>query len=132
MYSLLALLPLASMVVLYAVLTKLAAKAYRNSVLPWKHAFAFSVLAIVAGTIGMALRHAAGPAIGPAMALALGLAMSLALGGWYLGPRVKTSSGEPVASKGGVLVAAIGQGFVLLLAVTSAVLIPMAYRGGHG
>lgn len=131
MSSLFAILPLVLMFVFYALLIKLAAKTYRNSVLAWKHAFAFAALAMFVGIVGALLNRAAGLVLAPMLAVVLGFAIQLAIGGWYLGPRTRTSSGEPVAFKGGALVAAIAYGFVALIGIAAAVLLPLLNRGSQ-
>ncbi len=113
----------------YAVLIWLAAKAYKKSSLPWRHAIGFSVLIFVASAVGTFLSQLAGRASGPAAAVALGFAVQLVLGGWYLGPRLKTASGEPAGFKGGALVSAVAYGLVVLLGTLFAVLVPILSRG---
>lgn len=129
MSAVFSLLPLAFTFVLYAVLIKLAARLYRRSLLPWKHAFAFGALAMLVGGLGALLNYASGFVLGPLLSVLLGLAVQLALGGWYLGPRVLSLSGHPVAFKGGASIAAIGVGIVFALGVVAAVLVPLLGRG---
>jgi hypothetical protein len=131
MFSLLALLPLVLMFVFYALLVKLAAKLYRRSLLQWRHAFAFGAIAMLVGVLGALLNRASGLILGPLLGFVLGLTIQLVLGGWYLGPRTFAPTGETIAFKGGVLVAAIAYGLAVTLAVVAAVLVPLPGRGGQ-
>lgn len=125
------LLPLLLMLGFYALFIKLAAKTYRRSLLAWRHAFVFSALAIVMGGAGAFVNRATGSVLGPEFALVLGLAIQWAIGGWYLGPRTKTPSGESVMFWGGAIISAIAFGFMALLGVVAAVLVPLFSRGGQ-
>jgi hypothetical protein len=127
-----ALLPTVLLIVFYALLIKVAARTYKSSVLRWKHAFALAAMAIAVGAAATALNRASGSALGLLVAVALSLAIQLALGGWYLGPRATTRFGEPLAFKGGAIVAAIAYGFLIVLGVVAAVLIPLLIRGVRG
>lgn len=131
MTTFLSLLPLLFMFVLYALFIKLAAKTYRRSVLTWKHAFAFGALAIVVGGVGAFINRATNMVLGPALGIVLGFSIQLAIGGWYLGPRTKTSSGESVMFKGGALIAAIAFGFIVLLGIVAAILVPLFNPSGQ-
>lgn len=119
------LMPLAFTFVLYALLLKLAAKIYRRSMLPWKHAFAFGAMVIVLGTAGAFLVRSTDSGFAPFVVMATGLAMHLGLGGWYLGRRTRSPTGEPIAFKGGVLVAAIAYGIVIVFTLIAAMLVPI-------
>jgi len=130
MSPLLALLPLALLLTVYAVLIKAAARLYRKSQLPWKHAFAFCGLAVLVGVAGAMLNLVTGSALGPGAGVLLGFATQLGLGGWYLGPRSSTAAGEPIGFKGGVVVAAIGYGLIVLLGIVAAIVLPLLGRGG--
>lgn len=117
------------MFILFALLTKLAARTYRKSVLAWRHAFSFGAIAILAGATGAMLNRSTGFNLGPILAVLIGLAIQLTLGGWYLGPRMHHSSGEPIAFKGGLIVASIAYGFIIALGIVAALISPAFSRG---
>lgn len=131
MSSVFSLLPLALALVLYTLLTKLAAKLYGSSRLSWKHAFSFGALAMLVGGLGALLNFASGFVLGPLLGVILGITIQLALSGWFLGSRALTPTGEAVAFKGGVLIAAIAFGIVFAIGIVAAVLVPLLGRGGQ-
>jgi putative Mn2+ efflux pump MntP len=131
MTAILSLLPLALMFAVYAVFMKLAARLYRKTSLSWKHAIVFSVLAIVLGVAASFLVKVLGGTVVLPVAVILGLALQLALGGWYLGTRARSSSGEPIAFKGGVLLALIAYALLASIGVVAAILIPLFQRASQ-
>jgi len=130
MTALLTLLPLALFFALFALLVKLAAKVFKKSVLPWKHALAFSALAIAVGAAGALLKLASGVVLNPILAVVSGLSIQLALGGWYLGAKARAPSGEPMGFKGGVLAAAAAFGAIVLLGLLATAGLSLVHRGG--
>ena len=124
MTSALTLLPLLLTFVVYAAFVKLASLLYGRSQLAWKHAFAFGAIGIVIGTLGTLLNALTGSALPLVLAAVLGVGVQVALGGWFLGPRVLSASGAPVAFKGGAIVAAIAVAIGLALGVLVAVVVP--------
>ena len=130
MSTVIAFLPLAFSFVLFALLTKFAARLYRSSKLSWKHAFAFGVLVMLVGGVGAFVNNFTGSFLGPLLGLFFGLALQLALGGWYLGPRAILTSGESIGFKGGALIAAMTFGAIFAIGMLAAVIVPLlAGRG---
>lgn len=124
MTSALTLLPLLLTFVVYAAFVKLASRLYSKSQLAWKHAFAFGAIGMVIGVLGTLLNAFTGSALPLVLAAALGIGIQVALGGWFLGPRVFSASGAPVAFKGGAIIAAIAVVIGLALSVLVAVVVP--------
>lgn len=130
MSTLLMFVPLALTVVLLAVLVKLASRLYRSARVSWPHAFGFSALSMGVGVLGTVLNVVSGVALGPLISGVLGLGLNMAVGGWFLGPRALSATGEPVGFKGGAALAALALGIVFVLGVVAAVLVPLLSRGG--
>ena len=132
MVAIFVLLQLALVVIFYAALTKLAARIFRRTQLSWKHAFVFGALATLIGTLGAVVNQGLGGVLPLPVALALGLGIQLCLGGWYLGTRARTGSGEPLAFKGGVLLSLVAYCIIFVVGVVAGVVIPMlAHRAGQ-
>ena len=125
MIAIFLLLQLAFMVVLYAALAKLAARLLRRTQLSWKHSFAYGAIAVLAGTIGTVIHQSLGGVLPLPVALALGIGMQLGIGGWFLGSRALTASGEQVGFKGGVLLSLVATGIILAFGILAGVVIPM-------
>ena len=109
---------------LYALLTKAAAFLFRRTQLRWLHAFVFGVLVLLVGGTGAFLNQAAGKPLPMVLSILLGLTSLLLVGGWYLGPRAKTSDGAALQFKGGVLLSLVAYGLVFALGLVVAVLMP--------
>jgi len=118
------LLMLLLMLLVYSGLTKLAARTYKRASLRWTHALIYGGLATLISLVLTVANKTSGMALGPALALALGLLIQVALGGWYLGPRAVSKDGSPILFKGGAVIAAIAFGFVFLLGMAAAVVVP--------
>lgn len=128
MSTLLSLLPLVLAFILFALLTKLAARLYRGSRLSWKHAFAYGALVMLVGGVGTVLNYSSGVVLGPFLGFILGVSAQLVLGGWFLGSRAVAPTGETVSFKGGTLIAAIVIGIALAMGVVVGVLVPWLGR----
>lgn len=139
MTGLFSLLPFAVTVVSYVVCIKLAARFFRRTQLSWKHALFFGVvLFVVLFAVGAALfavgafirwlTPVPGPIFASVVYLAVDLAAQLAVGGWFLGPRAKTSAGAPVEFKGGALLALISYGLVFILSISATAASPFFAR----
>ena len=124
MTSLLSLLPLAFMPLLFALLVKVAAFLLRRTTLSWKHALVFGLLALAVGAIGTVTNLASGRVLPPLLTGLVGIAIQVAVGGWYFGPRARTTANEPVGFVRGMLLSLIAFGIVFVLGVVAAVLIP--------
>ncbi len=121
MSILFAVIPLVLMILLYGVVTRLAAKLFKGSKVQWKHAFVFAFIAGLIGFVAAVINRASGLVMGPLLGLVAGLALQSVLGGWYLGPRGLRANGEPLAFKGGAAVSAISG--AILFAISFALLL---------
>jgi len=117
------------MFVLYSLLLQLAARIYKRSVLQWKDGFVSATLGFVLVVAGAVTNVAAGLLISPQIGFAVALALHIALGGWFLGPRVKTKDGVAVAFASGVYVSGITYGLLLLIALLVVILNQLFGRG---
>lgn len=121
-------------VLAYVACIKLAARLFRRTQLSWTYAWFFGVaLFAVLFTVGALVRLqplASGPPLSHLVYLAADLAAQLAFGGWFLGPRAKTTVGTPVAFKGGALLSLIAYGLVFSFSVAAAAVLPLFARMG--
>jgi hypothetical protein len=122
------LLPLLLLPLFYAVFTKAAAFLLRRTQLSWLHALVFGILALLVGGAGAILNHAMSMPLPMPLAILLGLVAFLVVGGWYLGPRAKSTEGIAVQFKGGVLLSLIAYGLVFVLGILAAVAIPLMHH----
>jgi hypothetical protein len=124
MTGLFSLLPFAVTVLAYIVCIKLAAKLFRRTQLSWTHAGVFGALLFVVllavGALARWLNPVPAPMLAYVLYLAVDLVAQLAVGGWFLGPRARTSAGAPVEFKGGALLALIAYGLVFILSLAAA------------
>jgi hypothetical protein len=136
MTNLTSLLPFAFTVSAYIVCIKLAARLYRRSHLSWKHAAAFGVVLflvlLAVGTCVRWLNLVSGPVPSSLLDIATGMLAQLAVGGWFLGPRAKTSTGAPMAFKDGALLALIAYVLVFSLSMAAAFVLPLLARMAGG
>jgi hypothetical protein len=112
----LSLIPLASLVVLYALLAKLAAWIFRRTALRWRHAFIFAAMLSLIGIVNMAAGRAFPPIAQPVF-FVIAVSLQLALGGWFLGPRALSKDGKPIQFRGGVMLTLIMVAIAFVLAV---------------
>ena len=116
-------LPTIFAIAVYACSIKAAARLYRQSTVVWKHAFAFSTIAIpvcaAAAAVGLGIGH-------PALGLLFGPGLLVALGGWFLGSRARSVAGIPVRFGGGAAITAVAAALALAIAgVLAAVFMPL-------
>jgi hypothetical protein len=126
------LVPLVFTILAYVACTKLAAWLYRRTQLSWKHALFFGAVLFgvlfVVGALVRWLNPVPGPVLASVAFLAVDLAAQLTVGGWFLGPRAKTSAGAPVEFKGGALLSLIAYGLVFVLSIAATAASPFFAR----
>ncbi|KQV60832.1 hypothetical protein ASC95_05240 [Pelomonas sp. Root1217] len=125
MSGFIALVPLLLVPLLYAVLVKLAARLLRRMQLSWKHALLFGLIALVVGAIGTVANQSTGRVLPALVAGLLGVAIQLVVGGWYLGPRARTASGELIGFGRGALLSLVAFGIVFAIGIAAAFLLPV-------
>jgi hypothetical protein len=121
-------------VLAYVACIKLAARLFRRTQLSWRHAWIFGValfaVLFAVGALVRLLPFESGPLLSHLVYLAIDLVAQLAFGGWFLGPRAKTTEGAPVAFKGGALLSLIAYGLVFSFSVAAAAALPFFARMG--
>ena len=123
------LIPLGLMVGIYAALAKLAALLFRRTRLKWLHAFVFCAIAFFIGSVAVVLNVTTGHVLPNAAVLVLGVAVLLCVGGWYLGPRARSVTGEPLGFKGGVLLTLIMLGLIMVVGAIVSFALPALLSG---
>jgi hypothetical protein len=121
------LIPLFLAPFLYAIVVKLAAFLFRRTILTWKHALIFGVLAIVIGACGTATNYVSGRLLAPLLTVLLGVAIQIVLGGWYLGSRARISEELSVGFVRGMFLTLIAVGILLFLCVAVTLAFPFNY-----
>ncbi|HEX8405651.1 MAG TPA: hypothetical protein VF670_13605 [Duganella sp.] len=105
--------PLLLSVALYTSLVKLAAFLYRRALLSWRDACIFSLILLMVLGAGTLLNRLSGNAVPVAVLVAAGLVIQVGIGAWFLAPRARSASGEPLGSKGGAVLALIAYALIV-------------------
>lgn len=119
MSSAIAFAPLVLLPVVLTLSVKAAAWVFKRTQLGWGHAFGYGVIASLVNMAGMLTARMPGPSIPLSVLAAISLLAVLALGGWYLGPRAKTTEGAALRFKRGVVLCLIA--WALLCTVSVAI-----------
>ena len=128
MSSILSFIPLLLSIALYTSLVKLAAFLYKRALLSWRDACIFSLILLTVLGAGTLLNRLSGNAIPLVVSIAAGMVIQVGIGAWYLAPRARFAGGEPLAAKGGAMLALIAYGLIAALGLLAGAAM-MALRG---
>lgn len=123
-------LPLILLFVVFTSMVKLAAFLYRRAKVAWLHAFLYCLLVFATAAVLGTLHNAIGAPLHVLLLVVAALATQLAVGGWYLGPRAKTSNGQPLEFRGGALLSLITYALLVAICVVPA-LVYFGLRGAQ-
>src|SRR5262245_9798654 len=113
--SLLGFVPVLVVFGLYVVSIRLSARLFRRSRLSWKHSLQFSVIVMSVAIGGRALQRFYDWTVPLPAGLIIGVSLQVALGGWFLGPRACSASGQPLGFSGGAQLTALWLAFVMVV-----------------
>ncbi len=113
--------PLLLSIGLYTSIVKLAAFLCRRSRLSWRDACIFSLILLMILGGGTLLNRLSGNAVPLAISIAAGMVIQVGIGAWYLAPRSRFASGEPLGTKGAAMLALIAYALIASLGLLAGV-----------
>ena len=125
------LLPLLIVLVLYAVLVKLAARILRVSQVGWAQAFQFAAVVMIVSIAGRWLTAYVG-SMPLVAALVFGFSVQVALGAWFFRERALAANGQELGWGGGAKLTALAVGMLFLLLAALFAVVQATLPSGPG